>query len=122
MQPGEGKLHLRLHACGAHHPKLRRLLDRVLEKRRLAHARLAPQHERLAFACPEGVDEPVEHVAFAAAARQRNAAANWREHGHLAGDATLYVCRQAATTGHWRMRLHPAPPPFRRWSERRTTE
>src|SRR5437667_6251555 len=121
MQPGEGKLHFRLHAGGAHHPKLRRLLNRVLQKRRLAHARPAPQHERLAFACADGVDEPVEHVAFAAAARQRNAAANWGEHGHLAGDATLYVCRQAATTGHWRMRSHPAAPHSRRCSERRTT-
>src|SRR6266496_3750095 len=122
MQPGEGKLHLRLHAGGAYHPKPWRLLDEVLQKRRLSHARPATQHERPAFARADGLDEPVEHVAFAAAARQRScAAANWGEHGHLAGDATLYVCRQAATTGHWRMRSHPAAPHSRRCSERRTT-
>ena len=78
MQPGEGELHLRLHAGGAHHPKPRRLLDEVLQKRRLAHARLAAHHERPALARADGLDEPVEHVAFAAPARQRSrAAANW---------------------------------------------
>src|SRR6266496_3818179 len=91
MQPGEGKLHLRLHAGGAHHPNPWRLLDEVLQKRRLAHARLATQYERRAFARTDDLAEPVEHVAFAAPARQRSrAAANWGELGHFAGEPTLH--------------------------------
>src|SRR5262249_32144410 len=78
------KLHLRLHAGGAYHPKRRRLLDEVLQKRRLANAGLATQHERSAFAGADGLNEPVEHVAFVAPARQRGcAAANWGGLGHL---------------------------------------
>src|SRR6266581_3356212 len=95
MQPGVGKLHLRLHAGGAHHSKPWRLLDEVLQKRRLAHAWLATQYECPAFARADDLDEPVEHTAFAAPARQRSrAAANWGEHGHLAGEPTLHRRRQ----------------------------
>src|SRR6476469_5418677 len=119
MQPGEGKLHLRLNAGGAHDPKSWRLLDGVLQKRRLAHARLAPHHERPAFARPDGLDEPVEYIAFAAPAGQRGrAAADCGELGHLAGEPTLHRRRQAATTGHRRMRSRPAASHSRRYSEK----
>src|SRR5437016_12304966 len=123
MQPGVGKLHLRLHAGGPHHSKPRRLLDEVLQKRRLAHAWLATQTERPAFARAEGLAEAFEDIAFAAPACQRShAAANWGEHGHLAGEPTLHRRRQAATTGHRRMRSPPAVPHSLRCSERRTPE
>ena len=75
MQPGEGKLHLGLHAGGTHYPKPWRLLDDVLQKRRLAYAWLATEHECPALARADGVDEAVEHVAFAAPARQRSCGA-----------------------------------------------
>ena len=68
VQAGEGQLHLRLDAGGAHHPAARRLLDQVLQQRRLAHARLAPQHQRPALARADRFDEAVEHVALAATA------------------------------------------------------
>jgi hypothetical protein len=66
MQPREGKLHLRLDTGGTLHPATRRLLDDVIQQRRLAHARLATHHERSALARANGFDHPVEHIAFAA--------------------------------------------------------
>ena len=69
MQPGEGKLHLRLDTSGPHHTAARRLLDHVLQQRRLAHARFAAHHQRPALTRANSFDEPVEHVAFAAPAR-----------------------------------------------------
>ena len=88
MQAGEGELHLGLHAGCAHHPELRRLLDEVLEQRRLADTRLTTDHQCPAFARADGLDQPVEHVAFAATARQRSrAAADWDKVGHLAGES-----------------------------------
>ena len=68
MQPGEGQLHLRLDAGGAYHTAAGRLLDEVVQQRRLAHARLAPQHQGPALARADRFDEPVEHVALAAPA------------------------------------------------------
>ena len=68
MQPGEGQLHLRLDTDGTRHPKARRLLDQVLEQRRLAHARLAAHHQGPALARADRFDEVVEHLAFAAPA------------------------------------------------------
>ena len=70
MQPGEGELHLRLDAGGTHHATTRRVVDRVVQERRLAHPRLAAQHQCPALARAHGVDEAVEHVAFAAPARE----------------------------------------------------
>ena len=42
VQPGECKLHLRLDTGGARHAAARRLLDHVIQQRRLADARFAP--------------------------------------------------------------------------------
>src|SRR3979411_2394790 len=70
MQTRERELHLRLDTRGAHHTTARRMLDRVVQQRRLAHARLAPHHQHPALTRPDSIDEPVEHVAFAAPSRQ----------------------------------------------------
>src|SRR5437660_3695929 len=70
MQPGEGKLHLGLDARGPHHTAARRLLDDVFQQRRLTHAGFATYHQCLALSRPDSFDEPVEHIAFAAPARQ----------------------------------------------------
>jgi len=67
---GERKLHLRLDTRGAHHSTTRRLLDEILQQRRLAHARIASHHQDAALTRANIVDEPVEHVAFATPARQ----------------------------------------------------
>jgi hypothetical protein len=37
----------------------------VLQQRRLAHARLAGHHQRLTLTCPDSIDQPVQHAAFA---------------------------------------------------------
>ena len=70
LQPGERQLHLRLDAGGTHHPAVRRLPGDVVQQRRLAHARLADHHQRPALTRPDGIDQPVQHAAFAAPARQ----------------------------------------------------
>jgi hypothetical protein len=45
-------------------------------------------HQRPALARADGLDQPVEHIAFAATARQRNrAAADWDKVCHLAGES-----------------------------------
>ena len=77
MQPGERELHLRLDTGGTRHTAARRLLDQVLQQRRLAHARLATHHQRPALARANSVDEPVEHVAFAAPAPQLRRTSRW---------------------------------------------
>ena len=64
MQPGEGELHLRLDAGGAHHQAARCLLDQVVQQRGLAHARFTAHHQRPALTSSNGFDEPVEHLAF----------------------------------------------------------
>jgi hypothetical protein len=64
MQPGEGQLHLGLHAGRAGDAAPGRLAARVVEQCRLPHARLTAQHEDPALARPRRVDEPVERGAF----------------------------------------------------------
>jgi hypothetical protein len=68
MRRGERKLHLRLDTDGACEPEARRVRDEVLQQRRLAHPRLAKYHERPALPCADGLEQPVEHLAFAAPA------------------------------------------------------
>jgi hypothetical protein len=70
MQPGEGQLHLRLHARRVRHPAPLGLVDQVAQQRRLAHARNAAQHQGPALTGTDGSEQPVEHLAFAAAVRQ----------------------------------------------------
>ena len=68
MQPGEGELHLRLDTGGTVHTAARRLLDQVLQQRRLAHARLATHDQYPAVPRAHSLNQPVERVAFAAPA------------------------------------------------------
>ncbi len=67
MQPGEGQLHLRLHAHRARHPAsfLGGLPGQVVEQDGLAHARVTADHQAPALAGPDRIDEPVELAAFA---------------------------------------------------------
>ena len=71
MQPGERQLGLRLDPARRQHLHVARPLPRILQQRRLAHARLAPQDQRAAARRPRRFDErshagalditPVEH-------------------------------------------------------------
>jgi hypothetical protein len=47
VQPSVGELHLRLDPGGARQPAARGVLGQVVQQRRLAHAWLAPDHQRL---------------------------------------------------------------------------
>jgi hypothetical protein len=71
VHPGVGELHLRLDPHSTRHPAARRLLDQVVQQRRLAHARLPVHHQRPTRAPTHRVHELVEHAAFAAPAPQR---------------------------------------------------
>jgi hypothetical protein len=66
MHGREREFHLRLDTRGAYHPASRRVPGQVVQQRRLAHPRLATHHQRPAFAGAHGLDQPVEHGAFAA--------------------------------------------------------
>ena len=66
VHPGVGELHLRLDTCGMRHPAARRLLDQVVQQRRLAHARLPAHHQGPALTGASSIQELVEHAAFAA--------------------------------------------------------
>ncbi len=71
VQPGERELHLRLarpRPARRGQPGARSAS--VLQQRRLADARLAAQHQHRALARPGALQQPVEHVALAAAAAQ----------------------------------------------------
>jgi hypothetical protein len=60
-----------------------RLLDDVVQQRRLAHAWFATHHQDPALSRADSVDEPVEHVAFPAPARElRRASRERRKRGH----------------------------------------
>ena len=70
MQPGEGQLHLRLHAGRPRYPASARPFGQVVQQHRLAHARVAAHHQHPALAGPDRVDQPVQHVALAVAVGQ----------------------------------------------------
>jgi hypothetical protein len=82
--PGERQLHLRLHTRSTGHTAARRLLDQVVQQRRLAHARLAAHHQRPALTRANSFDQPVEHVPFAAPALEPcRASSDGERWGHL---------------------------------------
>ena len=83
VQPGEGQLHLRLHAGRALHPAVRRLPGQVIQQSRLAHAGFAVNHQDPALAGPHGLEAPVEHGAFGAAAHQLRRVPPPRKTGRL---------------------------------------
>jgi hypothetical protein len=70
------------------------LLGDVLQQRRLAHARLATHHQCPALTRANSFDELVEHIAFAAPARQPwRAPSDEGKSGHLPGtDVTREGC------------------------------
>ena len=70
LQRRVGELHLPLDARGPDDPKVLARLDRVLEQRGLADARLAVHHQHAAVAVARGVQQPLEHRALALPAEQ----------------------------------------------------
>jgi len=70
VQPSVGELHLRLDPGGARHPAARGVLDQVVQQGRLAHAWLAPDHQRLTRAPTHRVEEAVKHLRFGASTPQ----------------------------------------------------
>jgi hypothetical protein len=66
VHPGVGELHLRLDTGGAGHPAARSVFGQVVQQRRLAHTWLAPEHRCPAVTSTHRVQEPVQHVTFAA--------------------------------------------------------
>ena len=70
VQPRERELHLGLDADRVEHPAARRPLGHVLQQRRLADARLAAQHERLALARADGAHQQIERRALALPAEE----------------------------------------------------
>ena len=65
-----GELHLAFDSGGAGDPELLRRLDRVLQQRGLADARLAVHHQDPAVPAARGLQQPVEHLALALPAEQ----------------------------------------------------
>ena len=90
LQSGERQLHLRLDTCRAGHPAARRRVGDVVQQRRLAHPRLAAQHQRPALTDADSADQVIEHPALAASARQPFRAPSDR--GTCRHQATLHIC------------------------------
>jgi hypothetical protein len=67
MQPRERQLHLGLHAGGARHAALGRLLGEILEQDGLADPGLAPQHQHRALAHAHALQQAVQRGALGAA-------------------------------------------------------
>ena len=72
VQPAEGQLHLRLDTRGAQHPAARRLSDKVVQQRRLAHARLADQHQCPTLAGPNSPEQTIQLGTLHAAIHERS--------------------------------------------------
>jgi hypothetical protein len=64
MQGGKRELHLGLDPSGTHNTAMRRPLGHVLQERRLADARLPPQHNRPTLAPNDSLDQTAKHLAF----------------------------------------------------------
>ena len=65
-----GELHLPLDADGAGDPELPPRLDRVLQQRGLADARLSVHHQDPAVPAARGLQQPFEHLALRLPAEQ----------------------------------------------------
>ena len=70
METGVSQLHLRLHPCRADDGELRRRREQVPQQRRLAHPRLAAQHQRPALAAADRRDQVVQQRTLARPAAQ----------------------------------------------------
>jgi hypothetical protein len=100
MQPGERELHLRMDARSTHHPAALRLPGRVVQQRRLAHARLAGHHQHPALTRANGIDQPVKDIAFTAPACQLCEVSSQVGMGGHMLDTRLHTPPLAAVTGH----------------------
>jgi hypothetical protein len=105
MHRREREFHLRLDPHRTLHPAVRRLLDHVIQQRRLAHSRLATHDQRPALACANCFDQLLERVDFAAPASQLCCASSDRRMGGHRSDPDGTPTCWPATTGHWRMRM-----------------
>jgi hypothetical protein len=86
MQTSKRELHLGFHAHRAQDSTTRRLIERVVQQRRLAHTRLPAQHQRLALAPANGLDQGVEGLALATPPDQlRTPSSRPRNGGHQFG-------------------------------------
>ena len=67
MQPREGQLHFRLHACSPHYSALRTRCPagQVVKQNGLAYAGLTAHHQGLALTSPHASNEPVKYATFA---------------------------------------------------------
>ena len=65
MERGERELHLPLDSAGSGDVIPLACLDRVLEQRGLADARLSMHHQDAAVPAARGLDQPVEHGTLA---------------------------------------------------------
>ena len=83
MDPGEGQLHLRLHARDLRHTEPRGPTNDVPQQGRLSDACLASYGQDGALTPAYVVQEPVEHFAFAGPVEQPGRKGG----GHLAGNA-----------------------------------
>ena len=63
-QTGVRQFHLRLDAHGVQHPAAVLAADGVLQQDRLARPRVAAQHQGPIGTAPDGLEEPVEELAF----------------------------------------------------------
>jgi hypothetical protein len=66
VQPGEGQLHLRLHARRPDQAAPGRPLARVVKQHSLAYTRLTVHHQRPALTRPHSIDELLQQAAFGA--------------------------------------------------------
>ena len=86
VQPGEGQLHLRLDTRRVRNPETLGAVEQILHQRGLAHTRIAAHHQRPALPGPDGLEEPVEHLALDATVRQPcRASSNSGIRSHLIG-------------------------------------
>jgi hypothetical protein len=74
----------------------------IVQQRRLAHARLTGHDQRPALTGANSIDQPVQHVALAASARQPCRASSDGECLAICPAPMLLARRPAAGTSHWR--------------------
>jgi hypothetical protein len=82
VEPGEREPHLRLDSGRPGDATLRGLSRHVVQKRRLADAGVAPEHENMASTRPDLGEHPVQPIALAAAPEQGGPVGLTPVHGH----------------------------------------
>ena len=91
LQRGEREFHLRLDTRSPRYAAIRRRPPgQVVQQRCLAHTRLVAHHKCSALTRPDSIDQPVQHAALAAPARQARRASSDRPRFHR-GRATRWI-------------------------------